>query len=150
MLDDAGRAELSEIATQADRRGHRVRRPGVALALAGIARSGRASFYEGAFGSGLAELGDGLFDDDDLRRKQADWVEPLSAPAFGVDLHTIGANSQAIGAMTNNSNTAPAKKMRIKTSATPDASRRLPAFHKSSALGTGSGSSSEPFSSRRR
>lgn len=94
LLDDVGRSELAELVEQATRRGDRVRRPGVALALAGIAANGRRSFYEGAFGGGLLELGDGQFTDDDLRRSQADWTDPLTAPAFGVDLHTIGPNSQ--------------------------------------------------------
>lgn len=91
---DEGRANLSEIATQATSRGRRVRRPGVAAALAGIARGGRSTFYEGAFGEGLIELGGGLFTEADLATLQANWEEPLSTEAFGVTLHTIGPNSQ--------------------------------------------------------
>ncbi len=94
MLDDAGRVELSELAGQAHRRGDRVRRPGVALALAGIAAAGRASWYLGAFGEGLIELGGGLFTVDDLRAPHAGWVTPLSTDVLGVDLHTIGPNTQ--------------------------------------------------------
>ncbi len=93
-FDDADRAELSEIAEQVSRQGGRVRRPGVALTMAGIAAHGRASFYRGAFGDGLMELGDGQFVDADLVANQADWVDPLVGRAFGVDLHTIGPNSQ--------------------------------------------------------
>jgi gamma-glutamyltranspeptidase/glutathione hydrolase len=94
MLDAASRANLAELASQATSTGARVRRPGAALALAALPVSGRDGFYLGAFGDGLVELGGGLFSTDDLGTVQANWVEPLSAAAFGVDLHTIGPNSQ--------------------------------------------------------
>ena len=93
-LDAESRANLAELATQATSTGAIVRRPGAALVLAGLAVSGRDSFYRGAFGDGLLELGDGLFVESDLAANQADWVTPLTASAFGVDLHTIGPNSQ--------------------------------------------------------
>ena len=93
-LDAASRSNLAELAQQATTTGATVRRPGAALVLAALPTSGRDGFYLGAFGDGLLELGDGLFSADDLGTVQADWVEPLSAPAFGVDLHTIGPNSQ--------------------------------------------------------
>jgi len=93
-LDAASRSNLSELAEQATTVGATVRRPGAALVLAALASSGRDGFYLGAFGDGLLELGDGLFDADDLGTVQANWVEPLTASAFGVDLHTIGPNSQ--------------------------------------------------------
>ncbi len=93
-LDPAARVNLSELAEQATRTGARVRRPGVALALASFAIGGRDAFYRGAFGDGLMRLGDGLFDDQDLAGSQADWTAPLSSGAFGVELHTIGPNSQ--------------------------------------------------------
>ncbi len=93
-LDQVSREQLGELVEQATRAGARVRRPGVALVLAGLARGGRDSFYRGAFGDGLVELGDGLFTEQDLATSQATWEEPLTARAFGVDLHTIGPNSQ--------------------------------------------------------
>ncbi|MET0663192.1 MAG: gamma-glutamyltransferase [Ilumatobacteraceae bacterium] len=93
-LDQPSRAQLGELAEQATRPGARVRRPGVALALAALARGGRDSFYRGAFGDGLIELGEGLFVADDFATSQATWEPPLSASAFGVDLHTIAPNSQ--------------------------------------------------------
>jgi len=93
-LDAASSANLAELATQATSTGAVVRRPGAALVLAALPASGRDGFYLGAFGDGLLELGDGLFDADDLGTVQANWVEPLSTSAFGVDLHTIGPNSQ--------------------------------------------------------
>ncbi len=93
-IDSASRAHLAELLDQAHETGALVRRPGVALALAGIAAGGRHTFYGGAFGEGLIELGNGLFTADDLGTTQAEWVEPLSASAFGVDLHTVGPSTQ--------------------------------------------------------
>ncbi len=93
-LDAPGREHLVEFAEQATEPGALVRRPGVALALAGIETGGRDTFYRGAFGSGLIELGNGLFTDDDLARPHANWVDPLTTTAFGVDLHTVGPNTQ--------------------------------------------------------
>lgn len=93
-LDTRSRENLAELATQATSTGAVVRRPGAALVLAALPTSGRDGFYLGAFGDGLLELGDGLFSADDLGTVQANWTEPLSTSAFGVDLHTIGPNSQ--------------------------------------------------------
>lgn len=76
------------------RAGSRIRRPGVALALAAIVEHGRGGFYEGAFGEGLLALGDGEYVDDDLAQPLADWVEPIVARAWGHDLWTIPPNSQ--------------------------------------------------------
>jgi gamma-glutamyltranspeptidase/glutathione hydrolase len=94
QTSDQGRVNLGEIAEQAMSRGSRIRRPGVARALEGIVENGRSSFYEGAFGGGLSELGNGLFSAADLSRIQANWEPVLSAEAFGVTLHTVGPNSQ--------------------------------------------------------
>lgn len=93
-LDAKARESLHELASQARRPGDRVRRPGVAAALRGIAEHGRAAFYEGAFGEGLLQLGAGWYTADDLARSQAEWVEPLQATAWGVDLWTVPPNSQ--------------------------------------------------------
>jgi gamma-glutamyltranspeptidase / glutathione hydrolase len=93
-LDAASRENLGELAGQATSTGAVVRRPGAALVLAALPVSGRNGFYLGSFGDGLSELGGGLFGADDLTTVQADWVEPLSTEVFGVDLHTIGPNSQ--------------------------------------------------------
>ena len=92
-LNEAGQSALSALLA-ARTAGATVTLPGVARTLKGIAESGRAGFYGGEFGTGLIGLGDGLFTADDLAVVQADWVEPLSANAFGVDLHTIPPNSQ--------------------------------------------------------
>lgn len=89
-----GRANLHEIADQATHPGARIRRPGVAAALAAVVGGGRTNFYEGAFGEGLIEMGNGLFTREDLATSQADWQAVLSTEAFGVTLHTMGPNSQ--------------------------------------------------------
>ena len=93
-LDAESRSNLAELATQATSTGAVVRRPGAALALAGLSASGRDSFYGGAFGEGLVEIGAGLFNEGDITARHADWVDPLTTSVFGVDLHTIGPNSQ--------------------------------------------------------
>jgi gamma-glutamyltranspeptidase/glutathione hydrolase len=78
-LDERGRDQLSELATQARRPGDRVRRRGAAAALDAFATGGRDAFYLGPFGDGLLQVGDGWFERADLERPGADWVEPLSA-----------------------------------------------------------------------
>ena len=94
MLDDAATERFVELVEQATHPGARVRRPGVALTLQAIGAGGREAFYGGAFGEGLIALGGGWFSEADLVARHADWVEPLQAHAFGVDLHTMGPNSQ--------------------------------------------------------
>ncbi len=93
-LDEPSRAQLHEMAGQAGEVGARIRRPGVAAALSGIAESGRSAFYEGPFGQGLIAMGDGLFSDEDLATPIARWEQPLTTTAFGVELSTVGPNSQ--------------------------------------------------------
>jgi gamma-glutamyltranspeptidase/glutathione hydrolase len=94
MVDRRAAEALGELAGQARRPGDRVRRPGVAAALRAVATTGRAGFYEGAFGEGLLALGNGWYTADDLSTPGADWVAPLASDAFGVTLHTIAPNSQ--------------------------------------------------------
>lgn len=74
--------------------GQVIRRPGLARLLAGIATAGRHDFYEGEFGEGLIDLGAGLYTEDDLRRCQADWVEPLSVRLWDRDVWTVPPNGQ--------------------------------------------------------
>jgi gamma-glutamyltranspeptidase/glutathione hydrolase len=75
-------------------RGRRLTVPGIGDVLADVAAQGRAAFYDGAPGEALRALGAGLFSAEDLRRVQADWVEPLSLTAFGRRLWTVPPNSQ--------------------------------------------------------
>ncbi len=71
-----------------------VRRPGIARVLRSIGAAGRDGFYRGEFGAGLVELGAGEYDEDDLTRVNADWVEPLRIDAFGHEIWTAPPNSQ--------------------------------------------------------
>lgn len=93
MVDPRGAHSLAELVSQARRPGARVRRPGVARALAAVAEGGRDAFYLGEFGDGLLEIGRGWFSESDLRQRP-DWVTPLSAEAWGVQLWTVPPNSQ--------------------------------------------------------
>jgi len=93
-LDAQARESLHELSSQAHRPNDRVRRPGVGAALRAIAAGGREAFYGGDFGGGLLQLGAGWFTPDDLTTSQADWVSPLRAAAWGVDLYTVPPNSQ--------------------------------------------------------
>jgi gamma-glutamyltranspeptidase/glutathione hydrolase len=74
--------------------GSLITRPGVARALADIAKHGRTGFYEGEFGENLLALGAGEYTAEDLARGQADWVTPLRAEAWDRILWTIPPNSQ--------------------------------------------------------
>ncbi|MFZ6003255.1 MAG: gamma-glutamyltransferase family protein [Actinomycetota bacterium] len=76
------------------RPGGRVRRPLVAQVLEAIVTGGREAFYEGSFGAGLQQLGEGLFTPDDLARSLADWVEPLRVTAWDHDVWTVPPPSQ--------------------------------------------------------
>jgi gamma-glutamyltranspeptidase/glutathione hydrolase len=93
-LDDAARPRFAELIGQATTPGAPVRRLGVARTLHAIVDEGRDAFYRGEFGAGLVALGDGLFTDADLATVQANWVPTLRASAWGVELATIGPNSQ--------------------------------------------------------
>jgi gamma-glutamyltranspeptidase/glutathione hydrolase len=93
-LDEAGKEQLHELVGQASRPGERVRRPGVAAALDAVATKGRDEFYLGSFGDGLLQVGNGWFERSDLQISSAEWVEPLSAAAFGRILYSIPPNSQ--------------------------------------------------------
>ncbi len=94
ILDDRARASLAELVTQAARPAALVQRPGVARSLRAVATGGRAAFYTGEFGDGLLALGDGWFAPADLATSQCEWVAPLCASAWGVDLWTMPPNSQ--------------------------------------------------------
>src|SRR3954454_23354330 len=74
--------------------GDLVRRPGVALALQAIVAHGRAGFYQGQFGEGLVEIGEGEYTPADLATPLADWVTPLMHRVWDHDVWTIPPNSQ--------------------------------------------------------
>ena len=74
--------------------GEVVRRAGLARSLRAIAADGRAAWYQGEFGRGLLRVGGGVFDEGDLARSQADWVQPVTARAWGHDIWTVPPASQ--------------------------------------------------------
>lgn len=77
--------------------GQIITRPGLARSLTAIVSEGRSAWYEGEFGAGLRRLGDavgGLYTEADLARRQAEWVEPVVAEAWGHHLWTVPPNSQ--------------------------------------------------------
>ncbi|MGK2929909.1 MAG: gamma-glutamyltransferase family protein [Acidimicrobiales bacterium] len=71
-----------------------ITRPGVARTLDAIVEGGREAFYEGEFGVGLLRGGDGLFSEEDLRRAQAEWVDPLGIDVWGHRVWTVPPSSQ--------------------------------------------------------
>jgi gamma-glutamyltranspeptidase/glutathione hydrolase len=93
LLSDVPGAE-DYISSGMLRPGQVVRRPGIARALAAIARDGRRGFYEGEFGQALLELGEGEYTAEDLARRHADWMAPLGLEAFGFRLWSPPPNSQ--------------------------------------------------------
>ncbi|TDE08727.1 gamma-glutamyltransferase family protein [Jiangella asiatica] len=78
----------------ATRVGATVVRPQLAETLHAVADGGRAAFYEGAPGAAISAALDGVITADDLRREQADWVEPLSVDVWGAIGWTVPPNSQ--------------------------------------------------------
>jgi gamma-glutamyltranspeptidase/glutathione hydrolase len=66
----------------------------VGSALRAVVDDGRDGHYNGQFGRGLLALGAGEYEPSDFERPLADWVEPLTARAWGHDLWTIPPNSQ--------------------------------------------------------
>jgi gamma-glutamyltranspeptidase/glutathione hydrolase len=94
VLDEPSRAQLHEVAEQGTHPGARIRRPGVAAALAGLVESGRDSFYRGSFGEGLLAMGMGLYTEADFETPIATWETPLRTEAFGLEISTAGPNSQ--------------------------------------------------------
>src|ERR1700733_2418934 len=74
--------------------GQTVRLPGIARTLRTIATEGRAGFYQGQFGRGLLDLGNGHFATADFATSAASWCTPLRATAWGHELWTVPPPSQ--------------------------------------------------------
>jgi gamma-glutamyltranspeptidase/glutathione hydrolase len=74
--------------------GQRVRLPGIARTLRGLAADGRTAFYGGEFGRGLLDLGAGHFAPGDFQRSVAEWCDPLRTTAWGHELWTVPPPSQ--------------------------------------------------------
>jgi gamma-glutamyltranspeptidase/glutathione hydrolase len=71
-----------------------VRREGIARSLRAVSGEGRDGWYGGEFGDGLIRVGAGLFTSDDLAQNNAEWVEPVSAQAWGHTIWSAPPNSQ--------------------------------------------------------
>jgi gamma-glutamyltranspeptidase/glutathione hydrolase len=74
--------------------GQTVRLPGIARTLRAIAAEGRSGFYQGEFGRGLLQLGNGHFAPADFAASAASWCTPLRATAWGHELWTVPPPSQ--------------------------------------------------------
>lgn len=98
IADVAGAEDLLDGSGSPMRRGL-MHRPGVARQLEAIVAGGRRGFYHGQFGAGLLELGAGELTEQDLARDQAEWVTPITAHAWGVDLWAPPPVSQAYVAL---------------------------------------------------
>ncbi len=75
--------------------GGTVRRPGLARVLEEVAAGGREAFYEGEFGRSLLALTGPLVTAEDLRRRQAEWTEPIAVDVLGARLWGPAPPSQA-------------------------------------------------------
>ena len=76
------------------KQGEVITRTDLARSLRAIAAEGRQGWYEGEFGEGLIEVGQGLFTEQDLAQPQAEWVSPTSVDVWGHQLWTVPPPSQ--------------------------------------------------------
>ena len=74
--------------------GTRLTRPHLAETLRLLAAAGRESFYGGRVGEEITVATDGIITAADLERRNAEWVEPISADVFGHRGWTMPPNSQ--------------------------------------------------------
>jgi gamma-glutamyltranspeptidase/glutathione hydrolase len=75
-------------------RGDRIRRADLARTLDAIGDGGRRAFYEGPPGLAISEATGSNITPEDLRRGQAEWIEPLALDLFGRTAWTIPPNTQ--------------------------------------------------------
>ena len=71
-----------------------VRRPQLAATLRAVAQEGREAFYDGPTARAITSATGGVITPDDLRRRQADWQEPLAVEVWGRTAWTMAPNSQ--------------------------------------------------------
>jgi gamma-glutamyltranspeptidase/glutathione hydrolase len=74
--------------------GGMVRRARFADTLEAIAEGGRRAFYGGPTGTAIIDATAGAITPEDLERRQADWVAPISKKLFARTAWTIPPNSQ--------------------------------------------------------
>lgn len=75
-------------------RGDVVERPELATTLEAVATGGREAFYDGPAGEDISAAVGGLITRDDMTVSQAEWADPISARASGLEVWTIPPNSQ--------------------------------------------------------
>ena len=76
--------------------------PGAADALRLIAETEGAAFYTGAIAQAIvdrSQAAGGVHTMDDFAAHTADWVDPVTNSAFGIDVHEIPPNGQGIAAL---------------------------------------------------
>jgi gamma-glutamyltranspeptidase/glutathione hydrolase len=76
------------------KRGDRVSRQALAATLTAIAGGGRDAFYLGEPADDIVEALAGIISHQDLARRHADWVDPISCPIAGAMAWVIPPNSQ--------------------------------------------------------
>jgi len=76
------------------RPGDGVTRPTLAETLAAIGEGGRHAFYDGPVGAAITNATQGVLQQEDLDRDQAEWIEPISVETMGLRGWTIPPNSQ--------------------------------------------------------
>ena len=101
-LDEGARATFLIDRTRAPRAGEWFRNPDLAQSLRAIAEHGPGELYGGPLGQRIVArvqaLG-GFLTIDDLRRQQAEWVEPISVPFHGYRVWELPPNNQGVAVL---------------------------------------------------
>ena len=74
--------------------GAKIRRPGLAQTLEGIAAAGPDAFYRGMVADEIVAVTAGGLTRDDLADVRVDWVDPIGVDVFGLTAWTVPPNSQ--------------------------------------------------------
>ena len=75
------------------------RNPSLARALRVLQEGGRDAFYDGPIARAIVGKLGGAMGYDDLREFRSEWVEPLSVPYRGFDVHELPPNGQGFGVL---------------------------------------------------
>ncbi|MEM1247642.1 MAG: gamma-glutamyltransferase [Acidobacteriota bacterium] len=76
--------------------------PDLGATLRGIAKNGKAGFYEGSVAQAIVDISQeegGLLTAEDLAEFEAEWVEPITSDYRGWTVAEIGPNTQGIAAL---------------------------------------------------
>lgn len=94
MIFEQGSADELYPNVMPPRPGSALTRRALAETMKSIARDGRGAFYEGPVGEGIIAATRGTITAQDLRQRQAEWVEPASLDVFDLTAWTVPPNSQ--------------------------------------------------------